>query len=292
MANYSIKEVEHLSGVKAHTLRIWEQRYEILNPGRTTTNIRAYTSEDLKLILNLAMLTKNGHRIGTIAKLPLEEIKEKTARIANNGCKYEVQIHALAKAMVDLDERSFEKAIATCTLHSSFEKTMLNVVYPFLERIGIMWMTGTIRPAQEHFISNLIRQKLIVAIDGQIAKFNNNSKKIILFLPENEQHELSLLFLHYLLKVRNHRVYYLGANVPFNNIVEVTKFVNPDYLYTIFTTSSSCRTRKYISKLANKINTYKIIASGRAIEKQLARKLPNIQFLDNLPGVLSFLNQL
>ncbi|MGB0931791.1 MAG: MerR family transcriptional regulator, partial [Chitinophagales bacterium] len=195
MASYSIREIEHLSGVKAHTIRIWEQRYNVVKPKRTDTNIRYYTDEDLKLILNVALLNKQGMRIGTIAKMKKPEIIKKIHSLGTLEAKHEVQINELIATMIEIDEAKFEKVMLTNILQYGFEETMLKVVYPFLEKIGIMWMTGNINPAQEHFISNLIRQKIIVAIDGQVHNEKLPSKRYVLFLPAGELHELSLLFL-------------------------------------------------------------------------------------------------
>ncbi|MEX0883706.1 MAG: MerR family transcriptional regulator, partial [Cyclobacteriaceae bacterium] len=204
MKYYSIKDLEQLSGIKAHTLRIWEQRYKILKPKRTETNIRYYDDDDLKLILNVALLNDNGFKISKIAKLNMEDIKSEILKLTERSFKFDDQIHALIIAMVELDEERFEKIISTNILKIGFELTMINIIYPFLSKIGILWQTGSIHPGQEHFISNLVRQKLIVAIDGQM--YTGGGKKFLLFLPEGELHEISLLFSSYLLKSNGHKV--------------------------------------------------------------------------------------
>jgi DNA-binding transcriptional MerR regulator len=283
-SQYSIKELEHLSGIKAHTLRIWEQRYGVLTPKRTETNIRYYTDEDLKRILNIALLNKMGLRIGQISLMNDAEINEAIACHSTTcDMHYELHINDLTHAMIALDELYFEKKINTCILQHGLFATMLKVVYPFLEKIGVMWMTGNINPAQEHFISNLIRQKLIVAIDGQIVSYNEKSKHYLLFLPDGELHELSLLFLCFVLKSNNHKVTYLGASVPTKDVAAVIEYTKPQYVYTIFTYSKPINAvKKYISELANVANKQQIVVSGQLLEKC------SFQFPENVNIVQDF----
>ena len=218
MAKYSIKDLEHLSGIKAHTLRIWEQRYNLINPKRTDTNIRYYDQNDLKLVLNVSLLKENGFKISKIADMSTEEMFEEVKRVSEKTTSFADQIYALTLAMIDLDEQRFEKIISTNTLKIGFERTMMNVISPFLSKIGIMWITDSINPAQEHFISNLIRQKLMVAIDGQYPTLDDNAKRYMLFLPDGELHELSLLFANYLIRARHNKVIYLGQSMPMKYI--------------------------------------------------------------------------
>lgn len=206
MSVYSIRDLEQLSGIKAHTLRIWEQRYNIVSPKRTDSNIRYYDDVDLKLILNISLLKDHGFKISHIAEMSEAEMKGEIIKITSKSNSSSEQVQALTLAMIELDEERFDKIISTNVLQLGFERTMMQIIYPFLVRVGVLWQTGAIHPAQEHFISNLIRQKLIVAIDGQVVKHNPNAKKFLLFLPEGELHELSLLFANYLVKSRNHKV--------------------------------------------------------------------------------------
>ena len=292
MGQYSIKELEHLTGVKAHTLRIWEQRYKFVKPKRTNTNIRYYTDDDMKKILNISILNKYGLRIGTIAKMDKNAIKENINSISqkNEIFKYELHINKLATCMLDLDEQGFEKIITTCILQVGLEKTMFAIIYPFLKKIGVMWLTNRANPAQEHFIVNLIRQKLIVAIDGQVVRPNEKSKKYLLFLPEDELHEMSLLFLHYLLKARNHIVTYLGANVPFNNIVPIANQSKADYVYTIFTAPlDETQMLNYLDALSQQIPNKNIVISGCQTYRLTTKKLPsNVFLLTNMDEIMNF----
>ena len=182
LGKYSIKDLEHLSGIKAHTIRIWEQRYNLIHPKRTPTNIRYYESADLKLILNVARLRDHGFKISKIAAMSQEEINSRTREIdSEDSSGPENYLHALTTAMIDLDEELFEHTLSTCILQFGLESTMYEIIHPFLLRIGHLWQTDAINPAQEHFISCLLRQKLIVAIDGQKLNIETNAKRFMLF---------------------------------------------------------------------------------------------------------------
>lgn len=284
MSSYSIKDLEQLSGIKAHTLRIWEQRYNIINPKRTDTNIRTYDDLDLKLVLNIALLKEHDYKISEIAKMNLEELNREVMSISDKQLSYPDQIHALTLAMIDLDEERFEKVISTNILQFGFENTMINIIYPFLSRIGTLWVTGSIGPAQEHFISNLIRQKLIVAIDGQVVKLNEDSKKFVLFLPEGELHEIGLLFANYILRARNHKVIYLGQTLPFNELVFVCELHKPDFIYTsIISTPGQEDVQFFVDKLCNQFPDTQILLTGyQVIGQDLDIRHPNCTIITNI----------
>lgn len=291
MANYSIKDLEHLSGIKAHTLRIWEQRYGLINPKRTGTNIRYYDQDDLKLVLNVSLLKDNGYKISKIAELSKTELQAEVLKISDKTTSFVDQIYGLTLAMIDLDEQRFEKIISSNTLKIGFERTMLNIIYPFLSKIGIMWLTDAINPAQEHFISNLIRQKVIVAIDGQYETFDEKARKYMLFLPEGELHELGLLFASYLIKAKGNQVIYLGQNMPLNDLSMVYKTYEPDFLLTILTSSTKgADPRSYLQSLSQKFHQAEILVSGsRIIGEDL--KLPdNVTEIANPNLLLEFIN--
>ena len=268
MANYSIKDLEHLSGIKAHTLRIWEQRYNLINPKRTDTNIRYYDQEDLKLVLNISLLKDNGYKISKIANMSKDELHKEVLIVSEKTTSFADQIYGLTLSMIDLDEQRFEKIIASNTLKIGFERTMLNIIYPFLSKIGIMWLTDSINPAQEHFISNLIRQKVIVAIDGQYneAEQSADSKKYMLFLPEGELHELSLLFANYLIQARNNKVVYLGQNMPFHDLKAAYNVYKPDFLLTVITSRpGDLSAQEYLDALCEEFPSANILVSGSQV---------------------------
>jgi DNA-binding transcriptional MerR regulator len=240
VAQYSIKDVEQLTGVKAHTLRIWEQRYNSVQPYRTDTNIRYYDDQQLKFLINVALLMKHGKKISKIFELSGDQMKFELRNLNTNslsGDKYaQLMTDALVISMLELDEVNFEKNIADATLKYGFEDCMMKVVIPFLSKIGILWMTNEVDIAQEHFISNLIRRKLLVAIDGNQV-IAEPQKKFLLFLPDKETHEMGLLFAHYLIKRRGHHVMYLGQSVPLSDLSKVDKIYKSDYLLTYVTIS-------------------------------------------------------
>ena len=261
MSTYSIKDLEQLSGIKAHTLRIWEQRYNLLQPKRTDTNIRFYDDDDLKLILNVALLNDNGVKISKIASMSSNELREEVMKLTERSLTHDDQIHALTICMIEMDEERFDKILSTNILKLGFEQTMLNVIYPFMSKIGVLWQTGAINPAQEHFISNLVRQKLIVAIDGQISQ--RGGKKFLLFLPEGELHEMSILFASYLIKSKGHKVIYLGQSTPNDDLLAVYKLHQPEYLLTVITTSPSSEyVQEYIHALSERFGQAQILVTG------------------------------
>jgi len=291
MSKYSIKDLEKLSGIKAHTVRIWEQRYKLLNPKRTDTNIRFYDDDDLKLILNVALLNENGLKISKIAKMTGEEMKAEVLQMTERSFAYDDQINSLVLAMVEFNEERFEKIVATNILKIGFEQTMLNIIYPFLSKIGVLWQTGSIHPGQEHFISNLVRQKLLVAIDGQV--FTGEGSKFLLFLPEGELHEISLLFTSYLLKANGHKVIYLGQNTPDEDLNNVYKVHNPDFLVTAITTNPSSEfVEGYLQSLGKRFPKSTIIASGYQILGQHLNLPSNILLMHYLKEIKEYINQL
>ena len=255
MSDYSIRDLEQLSGIKAHTLRIWEQRYNIIHPKRTDTNIRTYDDQDLKLVLNISLLKDHGYKISEISRMSREAMHQEVVKISEKQLNYPDQIHALTISMLDLDEERFEKIINTNILQFGFETMMVNIIYPFLGRIGTLWMTGSIGPAQEHFITNLIRQKVIVAIDGQLNRLRPGAKKFLLYLPEGELHELSLLFGDYIIRSRQHKVVYLGQSLPFNELIFAYDVHKPEYIFTVITTvPGSDEVQAYVHRLGTAVS--------------------------------------
>ena len=261
---YAIKDLERLSGIKAHTLRIWEQRYGILKPERTDTNIRYYTSDDLKRILNISLLNNNGFKISKIAKLPDAEIIKQAQSILNNYTKESDQIDNLIICMMEMNEAKFEKIISNCILHFGFENTIEKIVFPFMRQIGNMWQVGMINPVQEHFISHLVRQKIIVGIDGLFSEPLANPKTFLLYLPANELHELGLLYCNFLIKAKGHKCLYLGQSVPFNDLLSVSDIAPPDVIVTSFTHRfGDTSTQDYVNNLSISFPNSQILVSGR-----------------------------
>jgi len=287
MSSYSIKDLEQLSGIKAHTLRIWEQRYNIISPKRTDTNIRTYDDHDLKLVLNISLLKEHGYKISDIARLSVEEMYREVIKISDRKLNYPDQIHALTISMIDLDEERFEKIISTNILQFGFENTMIYIIYPFLSRIGTLWITGSVGPAQEHFITNLIRQKLIVAIDGQVSKHRPDSKKYMLFLPEGELHEISLLFANYIIRARYNKVIYLGQSLPFNELVFAYNIHKPDYIFSAFTSvPSNSDVQPFVNKLMRTFPESHILLTGYQVVGQDIQTDDNATVINNIDDLV------
>jgi len=277
MIKYSIKDLEKLTGIKAHTIRIWEKRYNIVCPLRTTTNIRFYTDGDLKRLLNVSILNRNGFKISNIVRLTKEEILNSVMETSITSMNFESQVENLVIAMIDLDENKFEKTLSNSILKLGFEETVTNIVYPFLEKVGILWQIGTINPAQEHFITNLIRQKLIIAIDTEINSLLPNHKTFVLFLPEGELHELSLLFYSYLIKKRGHRVIYLGQNLPLDDLRQVKLISRPDFLVTVITSSHTGKDLQlFIHNISENFPAQMILLGGNQILGLSELRLKNV----------------
>ncbi len=279
---YTIKDLEVLTGIKAHTIRIWEKRYNILNPERTNSNIRHYNDNDLKRLMNISILNKHGFKISKIANLSDDELAEKVINMSHNPNDNESQIESLTLAMIELDDKKFEKIIANNSIKMGFEDTILNVVYPFFERTGLLWQIGAINAAQEHFVSNLLRQKLIVAIDGQMGGTIPDAKRFMLFLPDGEYHELGLLFFAYILKKSGHKIMYLGQSVPFHDLTEIGKIKNPDFLVTSLTNPwPDNELELYFHKLSDAFANATIYTTGKQSREYEAKLPANItQLLD------------
>jgi DNA-binding transcriptional MerR regulator len=263
MSIYSIKEVETLSGIKAHTLRIWEQRYDILRPERTDTNIRHYTDAQLKLILNVATLNRSGMKISKIAALSENELTNAVLKSYELATDPYSLTDSLVHAMLDFDEKRFEKVLTSAIVRLDFESAFSNIIIPFMIRTGALWITGAVRIVQEHFISNLIRRKISAAIDNVYVEDNHHKKKFILFLPEGETHELVLLFTEYILRKKGHDVVYLGASLPFEELPFVATAFEPDYLVTYQTVPLEYMTfQSYVEKLSSMFPQCKILVGG------------------------------
>ncbi len=293
MSTFSIRDLEHLSGIKAHTIRIWEQRYELIKPKRTTTNIRYYDETDLKHILNVALLKEHGFKISRISQMTDQEMQREVMHLTERDLKYPEQIHALTIAMVDMDEKRFEKIISTCILKLGFESCMLNVIYPFLSKIGVLWQTGAINPAQEHFISNLVRQKLIVAIDGQYHKQDSDSKKFVLFLPDGEMHEIGLLFADYVIKSRKGMTFYLGQSLPLKDLRRIINIQKPDYLFTIITTTPGpANIQDYVDELATAFSDIELLLTGYQVVGQDIQAPENVTIFAKIDDLIQLMDEL
>lgn len=293
MNKFTIKDLENLSGIKAHTIRIWEQRYSFLKPQRTATNIRYYSNIELKMLLNISLLNKYGFKISHINRMSNDELREKTLTLTSAEAQQERIINELIQHMIDVDLDSFEKVLDQHIHTRGIEKTITYIIFPYLERIGILWLTDHINPAQEHLITNIIRQKLIVGIDSAITPLSLKTK-MLLFLPENEHHEIGLLFLQYMLKNRGVKVIYLGANVPVKDLEYVVELKKPDYIYTHLTTViKEFNFDKFINNLKMRFPQQQIVISGLMAQTFEKKAMPsNFRFLKSFAEVNEFMASL
>jgi DNA-binding transcriptional MerR regulator len=291
VAIYSIKDLEKLSGIKAHTIRIWEQRYGLIAPKRTSSNIRYYEDEDLKLILNIALLNKNGYKISRIANMSLEEISGKISEISPLNIEPGAQLDALTLSMIEMDESKFDRVVSANITQMGFERTMMEIIYPFLEKLSLLWLTGSIHPVQESFMSCLIRQKLIVAIEQLPFPSGKNLRKFVLYLPEGERQELSVLFMHYLLKSRNIQVIYLGQDISINDLRDACKFHQPHYLFTMITEAFARESvQGYVDKLSENFPETQILLSGYQVIAQPVQAPHNVRILNSLEQTLAMVS--
>lgn len=261
MAEYKIRDLEILTGIKAHTLRIWEKRYGLVQPDRTDTQIRTYTDQELTTLLNIALLNKNGLKISKIAEMSADELSKKVTELKNDPVS-DGSTEMLILALVELDELLFHKTFDELIEKHGMIHTFSNYIIPFLDRIGVMWQVGTINPAQEHFISILIRQKLIVATD-KLPIIQDAAETAMLFLPEHEWHEIGLLFYNYTLRSRNVKTIYLGQSVPYDSVIECVRKLKPTIIISSWVTSVDSNFMKhYFEDLKRQFPDLRILAGG------------------------------
>lgn len=224
--SFLIQDLENLSGIKAHTIRIWEKRYALLNPTRLNRNIRKYNLLDLQKLLNVSVLYNKGFKISKLSELTDKELFEEARRISIDDISGNYFINSLILTMYSFDSLSFENTYQELVSKMSFKELFVEVYIPLLSHIGVLWQTDAIKPAHEHFISNLIVQKVVLNTATINTKPNNNDKTYVLFLPEGELHSLGLLFLNYCLKLKGENTIYLGGGLPFLDLATVNEKIN------------------------------------------------------------------
>jgi DNA-binding transcriptional MerR regulator len=292
MSSYTIKDLEQISGIKAHTIRIWEQRYGFLQPQRTETNIRTYSADELKVILNVSLLNKYGYKISRIDKMTSAEIEDKIFGLNHLEAEKERVVNALIKDMVSLDMLAFEKQLDNYIAQRGIEKTITDIIFFFLERVGVLWITNHINPAQEHLASNLIRQKIILGIE-KLPKMHANAKLFVLFMPEGEYHEIGLLFVHFLLKSKGYNVDYLGTNVPIVDLKYLTEYKKVDYLFAHITAPiKGFKMNKFMEQLSQINKDVPMILTGQMMQEYKGPLTANIRVLQSLSETMGFLSSL
>ena len=285
---FSIRDLENLSGIKAHTIRIWEKRYNLLSPERTSTNIRNYSLASLQKLLNITLLYNNGYKISKIAKVPEEEIPLLVKEIVARNSFKNHSINAFKLAMVNFDQTMFFNTYNRLLADKSFRDIFYDVFIPLLNELGLLWQTDTISPSHEHFITNLIKQKIIINTD----KLHSNEptqkdKTFVLFLPENEIHELGLLFVNYEITLRGYKAIYLGQTVPTECLTDLTKYYESLHFISYFTVEPS---KEKIDKYLEEFNT-NVNQDGKSKLWILGYQIQNLD-KTNLPPSLRTFNSI
>lgn len=285
---FTIKDLEKISGIKAHTIRIWEQRYQFLKPKRTETNIRFYSNDELKKLLRISLLNKHGFKISLLDKMNEEELENKIQSLTQLEAQQERIVNELVECMIEVDLERLESILERYIQSKGIERMIIQIIFPFMEKIGILWITNHINPAQEHLVSNIIRQKLIVGIDSVVKEVKIN-KTVLLFLPEGEFHELGVLFVSYLLKCKGVSTIYLGANVPLKDVEYLVKLKKPSYIYSHLTSvGHSFNFDKFILAITKKFEGTPILLSG-LLTNTYEKKIPSqITFKKTLKEVMEF----
>lgn len=268
MAFYTIKELESISGIKAHTIRMWEQRYNLLSPERTDTNIRRYSDEDFKKLLNVVSLMNLGMKISKIGELSSQQIELEVLsnlQKTNDEDAYESWINALVVTMVNFDEEGFEVLFSQLSMKFGLREVFIRVIYPFLRKVGYLWVSEGLMPAQEHFVSNLIRQKLFTAIDN-LSLDKSRKETFVLFLPEDEDHEIALLFSSWIIQSFGIKVIYLGQRVPIENLQETIHSVGATHMMTFFIGSGNrIKVKKQINDFLTQFPDVTLYYSGSEV---------------------------
>ncbi|MGB0982152.1 MAG: MerR family transcriptional regulator [Winogradskyella sp.] len=235
-SQFSIKDLENLTGIKAHTIRIWEKRYKLLEPKRTTTNIRYYDLENFQKLLNISYLNNNGYKISKIAAIKENEIPALIKDINSTNFTESHAINSFKVAMLNFDQNLFYKTYETLLDEKGFEKVFYDIFIPLLNEVGLLWQTHTITPAHEHFLVTLIRQKIIANTEKiQSKQANTSNKTFVLYLPENEIHELGLMFINYQLVNKGYKSIFLGQSVPLENLADLQNYHDEITFVTYFT---------------------------------------------------------
>lgn len=272
-AGYSIKDLEVLSGIKMHTIRIWEKRYGLLAPHRTETNIRWYDDNDLRRLLNVSMLIKNGYKISKVAEWDNDMLRSEILRITDNKKSAPEYIDRFVLLIAEMNTSGFEHLLNEVLQQYDLEEAFTHIFFALFQKIGIYWQVGTIFPAQEHFVTSLFRQKLIAAIDA-LQPQPRRKATMLFFTHENEWHEMGLLFYSYLAKKSGLTVFYLGQSVPFSDLEKISTSAVVDFVFTTFVNSiSPAELNDYLARLKHCFSKQKIFVSGKQVH-ELQPNLP------------------
>lgn len=285
---FNINDIENLTGIKAHTLRIWEKRYNLFSPKRKESKHRYYDNEDLKYILKIAYLYSNGYKISKIAALDTQEINNLNYHSEQNANAEQLSVNQLLQYAFEFNQEGFEDALNNCIDRFGLEKTILKIVYPYFEKVGLLWMNDIAVPAQEHFSSNIIRSKIIIATNKLRYKKNDDQKPVLLFMPEGEYHEIPLLFTGYLFKKYEKPFIYTGA-ATLEKLKEICAQMEVDAFYFhLITNFTGHGINDYISLLTEVLPSKKIIVSG-PLACKVSLKSNNFLLLTSLTQALNYI---
>jgi len=267
---FSIKDLENLSGIKAHTIRIWEKRYKILEPMRTDANIRLYDLVSLQKLLNITLLHDYGYKISKIASYPEEKIPMLVREIISEKSAKNHAISAFKMAMMNFDQELFFTTYNQLLSEKSFKEIFYQVFIPLMNELGLLWQSKTISPAQEHFVSYLIKQKLLVNTEKlQILKPINTDKVFVLSLPMNEIHELGLMYLNYEILLHGYKTIYLGESMPIDNLKDLKKHFDSIVFISYLTVQPDRNSvNEYVNQMADELldDTTELWYIGRMVE--------------------------
>ncbi|MBB3123483.1 DNA-binding transcriptional MerR regulator [Mesoflavibacter sabulilitoris] len=294
--NFSIKDLENLSGIKAHTIRIWEKRYNLFKPNRTDTNIRYYSTASLQKILNISFLNKNGYKISKIASLDENEISSLVKEIAESKDPNNHSINLLKLAMINFDQSLFNKTFYKLEEEMSFKTIFFDVFIPLLDHIGLLWQTDTITPAHEHFVVEIIKKKILVETE-KAYKINTpdlSQKPYALFLPDNEMHELGLLFTNLELTLKGKHVIYLGQSVPIKSLeFLLTKHKDITFISNFTVSPENENVEDYLNNFSStllKNNKCKLLVSGRLLGTKPNISNSNIKTFESTKDLIDHIN--
>ncbi|MFZ0489461.1 MAG: MerR family transcriptional regulator [Salegentibacter sp.] len=291
--NFSIKDLENLSGIKAHTIRIWEKRYNVLSPERTSTNIRTYDNSDLQKILNISFLNENGYKISRISKLDEEEINKMVRSITTSSSHQNRALNNLKIAMLDFNEDLFEKTYKELSATRSFREIFQEVFLPFLEQIGLLWQTDTIKPIHEHFIVDLIKQKVYLNLaQAKEEKKPEGEELYVLFLPQNEIHDIGILYLYYELLYHNKNTMYLGPSLPLSDLHYLIR-IHDDVKFISYFSIAPVEVEDFIAEFQRELCQEKprpLLLFGRRTQNIDASNLPqNVTVYKTIPAFIQTL---
>ena len=278
-----------MSGIKAHTIRIWEQRYGIIEPKRTPSNIRYYNDDDLKFLMNIAFLNRKGVRISKIAKMSKTQVLQQVSQLSKTDAEDSDHFQGLAIAMLEMDEVKICTILESCFRNEGVEQTILKVLIPFLEKTSLLCLAGSVTYIHEQFVSNLIRRKILNATNAVISNTEPSKYKVLLYLPDADQQELYLLFVEYILRKRNIFTVYLGTNVSVEDLVLVNSIHQPDYIYTII----SEQHKRFVSddnmhKLSAVVGATQFLVTGIQDSKKVSVQHNNLIFIDDASDLITF----